>query len=139
MSPRKPQAGSTSMWSSSRCLRLPLMPAPPLLSTHIPSHPTTSSFTTSLLFLSYFRPSLMTTSLRLLYTSLSISLLFSHLLFLYSHPMLPPVLFSSSSDCFFSFHHAGCLLASRPAAYPPYSLISADYFSGGASCVLTPT
>lgn len=128
------------MWSSSRCLSLPLMPAPPFLSALILSHPTTYS----LPYVSHpslsFIPPLMMSTPHLLYPSLSISLSLIHLPFLYSLPMLSPILL------FWPFSFLFLLLSScRPPASSGSSCLSsvfAHYISSlflwGEFCVCSP-
>lgn len=130
--------------------QMPQSPSNARSSLPLHSHPLTSYHLhtslrlTSLSLTLSFLPPLMMSTPHLLHPSFSISLSLIHLPFLYSLPMLSPVLLFSPSPAlvlFFSLpsHHAGRLLAQGPAAYPPYSpAISPVYFSGGEFCVCSP-
>lgn len=97
----------------------------PFISYHLLT-PYISSLSLAQLFLCF--SFLMMTTHCFFYAPLSVSLLFSHLPFPHSLPVLSSFFYFSR---LFSPRHAGRQQAPRPAAYPPYSLESADYFSGG--------
>lgn len=121
----KLQAAQSSVWSSSRCLRLPLMPTlPPLISYHL----LTPSIT---LFCSLNEYYLLSYPL--------VSLLHCHLSFLYALPMSSLAFF----PCLFLFpcssHHTDCLLALGPCCSSSlFTSCISRLFLWGASCVCSP-